>query len=150
MKDQNKIQQLRDKCVFFINYLISNNLIPKESIESYLESIKLLESAFDSGNIKPLLSASADIDDQINRHLPFEIAIELKKLFREKLNIKYNIINKNRIREIQKIIKKGYISNNIEYDLIINRIDEIYEDTDKIDEINTLNNLLYEYQKSEK
>jgi hypothetical protein len=45
-------------------------------------------------------------------------------------------------------LKKEKISNHEEYELIMNRIDEIFSDTTKAKELKSLNELLVNYEKS--
>lgn len=138
---------LRDKCLLFNQFMIDKGYIPRELIEAYQETNKLIEIAYQERKIKPLKAASKDIDDQVMRHMPLSVAFELKKLFKERLNVDFEAVDEARIKALKKILKKGKISSENEYELVLNRIDEIYADDSKSEEIEELNNLILIYDK---
>ena len=78
---------------------------------------------------------SAEIDDQVVCHMPLSMAIEFKNLIKEKLKINYDDVDKAHLKIIERILKKEKISNQEEYKLIVNRIDEIFADTTKVEEL---------------
>lgn len=141
------LKTLRDKCLLFNQFMIDTGAIPKELIGAYQEASKLIETAYQEGKMKPLKAASNDIDDQVIRHMPLSMAMELKKLFKEKLNIDFEAVDKARLKAIQKILKKRKISTGEEYELVLNRVDEIYAVGDKTDEVKQLNELLTAFDK---
>lgn len=150
MSDKTKameLKTLRDKCILFNQFMAEKGGLPPQLAEAYKESNKLIESAYMEGKIKPLKSMSADIDDQVIRHMPLSMAQELKNLFKEKLNIDYDVVDKARMQAIEKLLKKGKISKPDEYELLLNRVDEIYADPNKADEVKRLNELLAAYHK---
>lgn len=142
-----ELKTLRDKCLLFNQFMSEKGGLPPQLAEAYKESNKLIESAYLEGKIKPLKSMSADIDDQVIRHMPLSMAQELKSLFKEKLNIDYDVVDKARMKVIEKLLKKGKISNRDEYELLLNRVDEIHADTNREDEVKRLNELLAAYHK---
>lgn len=142
MEEDTELKKLRDKCLFFNQFMIESGTIPKELIHVYQEVNKLIETSYQEGKIRPLKAASRDIDDQVIRHMPLSMAIELKRLFKEKLSNDFETVDKARLKAIEKILKKGKISREDEYELVLNRIDEIYADKNKIAEVKELNKLL--------
>ncbi|WP_316838574.1 hypothetical protein [Pedobacter gandavensis] len=52
--------------------------------------------------------------------------------------------------QVNQIVKKGRISKEVEYELLISRIDEIYGDIKKVGEIEKLNKLLIAFNKNYK
>lgn len=141
-----ELKTLRDKCILFNQFIAEKGGLPEQLDEAYKESNKLIESAYMEGKIKPLKSMSADIDDQVIRHMPLPMAQEFKNLFfKEKLNIDYNVVDKAQMKVIEKLLKKGKISNPNEYELLLNRIDEIYNDPNREAEVKRLNELLSAY-----
>jgi len=82
--------------------------------------------------------------------MPLSMAIEFKNLIKEKLKINYADVDKAHIKVIERILKKEKISNREEYKLIANRIDEIYTDITKAEELQHLNKLLAEYENQNK
>lgn len=142
-----ELKMLRDKCLLFNQFMIDTGAIPRELIGAYHEANKLIETAYQEGKIRPLKAASNDIDDQVIRNMPLSMAFELKKLFKEKLNIDFEAVDKARVKAIQKILKKGKILIGEEHELVLNRIDEIYSDNSKADEVKQLNKLLTAFAK---
>lgn len=138
---------LRNKCLLFNQFMIDNGDIPRELIEAYQETNKLIEIAYQERKIKPLRAASRDIDDQVIRHMPLAVAFELKKLFKERLNIDFEAVDEARLKALKKILKTGKISTDNEYELVFNCIDEICTDVSKSEEMAELNSLLLNYYK---
>jgi len=133
---------LRDKCLLFVQFLLEKNTIPQELVPSYKDMINKINTAYQEKKVKPLKAMSTDIDDQVMRHMPLATAMDFKNVLNEKLKIDYDIFEKKRKKLIEKIIRKGKIANREEYELIINRLDEIFADSDKVDELKALNELL--------
>jgi hypothetical protein len=133
---------LRDKCLLFVQFLLEKNTIPQELIPSYKDMINKINTAYQEKKVKPLKAMSTDIDDQVMRHMPLATALDFKNVLKEKLKIDYDIFEKKRKKIIEKIIRKRKIANREEYELIINRLDEIFADSDKADELKALNELL--------
>ena len=142
-----ELKELRDKCILFNQFMIKRGDIPKKLIGAYTESNRLLESAYQEGEIKPLRAASNDIDDQVIRHMPLSMALELKSFFKAKLGIDLDIFEKARLKSIEIILKKGKINNPQEYELLLNRVDEVHLNVSKAEEVERLNNLLLTYDK---
>jgi len=133
---------LRDKCLLFVQFLLEKNTIPQELVPSYKDMINKINTAYQEKKVKPLKAMSTDIDDQVMRHMPLATALDFKNVLKEKLKIDYDIFEKKRKKLIEKIIRKRKIANREEYELIINRLDEIFADSDKVDELKALNELL--------
>ncbi|MEJ5962752.1 hypothetical protein [Pedobacter immunditicola] len=142
------LKTLRDKCILYNQFMIDSGAIPRELMGTYLAANKYIEAAYQEGKMKPLKAISIDIDDQVIRHMPLSMANKLKGLFKEKLHIDYEAVDKARLKAIQKILKKGKISTGEEYELAFNRVDEIYAERDKADEVKQLNELLTAFDKN--
>ena len=78
--------------------------------------------------------------------MPLPIALEFKNLIKEKLKIDYAEVEEAYLQVIQRILRREKIANDQEYELSINRIDEIFYDTSKTEELKILNNLVAEYE----
>jgi hypothetical protein len=140
-----ELKTLRDKCLLFNKFMVEKGGIPLQLLEAYEKSSKLIESAYLEGKIKPLKAMSTDIDNQVLRYMPLTLAEELRILFKESLNIDYDVVDKARLKAIEKILKKGKISNPDEYELLLNRVDEIYLDNSKSNEVIEINKILVNY-----
>jgi hypothetical protein len=142
-----ELEKLRDKCILFNQFMIEKGAVPNELVSAYTELNSLLESAYQEGKIRPLRAASNDIDDQVIRHMPLSMALELQSFFKSKLGIDLDIFEKARLKSIEKVLKKGKINNPQEYELLLIRVDEVHLDVGKAEEIERLNNLLITYDK---
>jgi len=146
--ENSELKFLRDKCLLYIQFMIQKMAASPELVEGLWETYRSVENAYQDEKIKPLKVMSLDIDDQVINHMPLTMAIEFKNLMKEKFQIDYNTVDKDRIKAIKKILKKEKISNQEEYELIMNRIDEIFSDITKAEELKSLNELLLNYEKS--
>lgn len=142
-----ELKALRDKCLLFNQFMIEGGYVPNELVEAFKESRLLIEASYKDGKIKPLKSMSNDIDNQVLRHMPLSMALKLKAFFKEKLDVNFEAVDKARIKIIEKILKKGKISNPEEYGLVLSRIDEIYSEPSKSEETKHLNELLLAFDK---
>src|SRR5678810_319116 len=145
-ESESELELLKDKCVFYTQFVIQKLSSSPESIRGLEETYRFIQEAYQMKKIKPLRAFSADIDDQVLRHMPLAIAVEFKNLIKEKLKIDYADVEKAYIKVIDRIIKNEKISNGQEYELVTNRIDEIFTDHTKAEELKLLNKLLTEYE----
>ena len=136
-----ELEQLRDKCLLFNQFMIEGGYFPDELAEGFKNSNTLIETFYKEGKIKPLKSMSNNIDSQALKHMPISMALKLKAFFKEKLDVNFEAVEKLRIKMIEKILKKGKISDAEEYRLVLSRIDEIYSEPDKSEELGLLNDV---------
>ncbi|SMC74898.1 hypothetical protein [Pedobacter africanus] len=73
--------------------------------------------------------------------MPLSTVLELKTYFAQ-FNVDFEAVDRARLKAIDKIVKKGKISGNSEYELLINRVDDIYNDPKRAGELDILNDLL--------
>jgi len=145
-ESESELELLKDKCVFYTQFVIQKLSSSPESIRGLEETYRFIQEAYQLKKIKPLRAFSADIDDQVLRHMPLAIAVEFKNLIKEKLKIDYEDVEKAFTRVIDRILKNEKISNNQEYELVVNRIDEIFTDHTRSEELKTLNKLLTAFE----
>ena len=145
-ESESELELLKDKCVFYTQFVIQKLSSSPESIQGLEETYRFIQEAYQMKKIKPLRAFSADIDDQVLRHMPLAIAVEFKNLIKEKLKIDYEDVEKAFTRVIDRILKNEKISNNQEYELVVNRIDEIFTDHTRSEELKTLNKLLTAFE----
>lgn len=143
-----ELKALRDKCLLFNQFMIEGGYFPNELAAAFKDSNLLIEASYKDGKIRPLKSMSNDIDNQVLRHMPLSMALRLKAFFKDKLGIDFEAVNKARLQAIDKILKKGKISSPGEYELLIERVDEVYTDAEKSGELECLNELLAAFDKN--
>lgn len=79
---------LKNKCLLFNQFMIEKGGFPVEMQSSFIESNKLINEAYGAGNMKVLKAMSRDIDNQILKHMPLSMALELK-IFSEKAECRF-------------------------------------------------------------
>lgn len=135
---------LKNKCLLFNQFMIEKGGFPIEMQSSFFESNKLINEAYANVKIKVLKTMSKDIDEQVLKHMSLPMVLELKAYF-GKLDIDFEAVDKARLSAIDKIVKKGKISGSSEYELLINRVDEIYNEPTRAEELDILNGLLLRF-----
>ena len=75
---------------------------------------------------------------------------ELNHILYLKFGISLDNQNKKIIKKIKTILKRGHIKNIDEYRLVSERVERIYADDDKKEEVETLNNLLADFETKHK
>ena len=144
--NDSELELLKDKCLFYTQFVIQKLSASPDSIKGMEETYRLVQKAYQMKRVKPLKAISADIDDQVLRYMPLPIALEFKNLIKERLKIDYAEVEEAYLQVIQRILKREKIANDQEYELSVNRIDEIFYDTSKTEELKILNNLVAEYE----
>lgn len=142
-----ELKRLRDKCLFFNKFMMDSGSIPLELIRSFVESNGLIEEAYQKGKLRPLKNMSVNIDNQIMKHIPLPMALELKAFFRKNLNMDLEAVDNAQQKAIGKVLKKGKVSTSEEYELLLYRIYEIKTDSNRQKEVNLLNELLSGFDK---
>jgi len=88
-ESESELELLKDKCVFYTQFVLQKLSSSPESIQGLEETYRLILEAYEMKRLNPLRAFSADIDDQVLRHMPLAIAVEFKNLIKEKLRIDY-------------------------------------------------------------
>ena len=130
------IKKLRDKCLLFNQFMINKGGVPSQLADAFERSNELIEKAYKEGEIKPLRSMSADIDEQV-RHMPLAMALEIERIFKENLDI---VIDNSKI--IDAIVKRGKIRNEDEFRFIENEVSELCQTNIGSPEIDILKKML--------
>jgi len=141
-KQQKELDYIKEWCLMILNFMISKN----SNIHIITQTKDIILETYNSQNIKGLRYCNKDIIEWA-KGLPQSDFVELNKLLQDKFG---EDLGKNANRDLSKIsqvIKKGKISSDDEYRLLLSRVDEIYNDTSKQDEVHTLNRLLVDFPK---
>lgn len=139
------LDMLKNKCLLFNQFMIEKGGFPIEMRSSFIESNNLIIKAYEGNQIGVLKSMSNDIDNQVSKHMPLSMALDLKRLFKKELDIDFEAVDKARLKEIDRIIKRGKIVTPNGYELLVDHVDEIKTDITKSNEIKLLNNLLLSF-----
>ena len=144
MDKQTELDYLKKRIFIFADFFIE-----KYNLDFFKNVKPGLEVEYEKSNLRGLRLASKDFNNWI-REIPVNDAIELGEILKKELGEDLSVIEQKRLRKISQVVKKGKIKNLDEYELLSNRVDEIYTDSDKADEVKKLNNLLVDFNLNNK
>jgi len=136
-----KFEELKDLNLFFYHFLTEHTDVPKFLFD---EPSKLVDEAFIKQDVKFLQWGVKDMLQTVE-DMPVNLKMKLKAELLERFNFDIDIFSQRELRKIEKIIEKNVIKKDQEYALILNRVEEIYQDKNKLDEVKRLNQLLSDY-----
>lgn len=134
------IELLKNKILLFNDFLVEKLGMPREF---FIETNNLIEMAYQEKNVKVLKSGDKEIYLQL-KEMPLQMQLELKELFKRKLNLDLDVLQKLFDKNIEKIIKRGKILNDDEYRILLDRMDNLTAVKTE-DEIKKINDLLIDY-----
>ena len=138
MKLSQNIELLKDRFYVFYDYVIKT-----EGASYFIEEAKrIFDNAYTKKDIKQLHSIDKELNVWLREMFRPKEKEEIEALFRAKFGEDALVSNQVRLRQINTIIKRGRINSNSEYNLLFQRVDEIYSDVLKKDELLKLNELL--------
>lgn len=139
--NQNELDLLKNWCLTIVNFLIE--LDGESPIFSELKSV--INKSYDVKNLKALRHCKKDINEWA-RGIPIQETSKLNILLLEKFGESLEVSK----RKIELILKKGKINSQEEYNILLNKVEDIYDKDGKENEIETLNKLLAQYEKNKK
>lgn len=137
-----ELSQTKEWCLAILNFMISKNG-ETPGLKMFVE---VIIDSYQKQNLKGLKYVNKDINEWA-RGLPLSDVDELNKLLWNRFGEDLSKQTNRNLVKIAQIIKKGKIANEDEYRLLLIRVDEIYKDESKQDELQTLNNLLADYHR---
>lgn len=137
-----ELSQIKEWCLAILNFMISKNG-ETPGLKMFVE---VITDSYQKQNLKGLKYVNKDINEWA-RGLPLSDVDELNKLLWNRFGEDLSKQTNRNLVKIAQIIKKGKIANEDEYRLLLIRVDEIYKDESKQDELQTLNNLLADYHR---
>ena len=143
-KKEAELQYLKKRCIIFNEYFYEKY----GKLDMYKNAIQVFEKEFENQNLIGLRHANKDMNNWL-REMPIKDAMELGEILKKELGEDIELIEKKRLKAIDKILKRGKINNLDEYKLLHTRVEEIYDKPDKIVELEQMNNLLSGYGKHE-
>lgn len=142
-KQQKELAFMKDFIFFIDDYIYKDD-------EDILEVDKLcIIKAFEIGEIRGMRMAFNDTLDMA-KDLSYAQKEELNAILREKLGTDLNEQNNKNYKKIKRVIQRGKIKTDEEYYLLKERIDEIYDDESKREEVEELGTLLLNYENSKR
>ncbi|HEY2722497.1 MAG TPA: hypothetical protein VGI82_12270 [Chitinophagaceae bacterium] len=144
--ENSELELLKDKCLLYTQFIIQKLSTSPESIKGLENTYRQIQKAYEGKKIEPLKKLSAEIDEQLFKEMPLSMAIEFRNLIKEKLNINYEFIGEAHAKMLQRIIERKEIENDEQYKLVLSRVDQIFADADKSEELKSLNKLISNYE----
>lgn len=95
---------------------------------------KLVERSFASNNLKSLVKINKEMDKMIRESYPPE-----RKRIEEnlsKLDDEIYLDENDRMKEIEKVLKSGGITNDQEYKLLLDYVEELFRENRDMDKVN--------------
>lgn len=108
------------------------------------ELISNINQAYEKKNLKALKSTFGSINEWISYYRSEDLK-KINKTLKDKFGFDLNDKNQNNLIKIKSIIKRGCVKTASEYRLLSNRVEQIYADEDKVDELEALNRLLFDF-----
>lgn len=142
-KQQKELAFMKDWILIVHAYIFKND-------EDILEVDKLcIIKAFEIGEIRGMRMAFNDTLDMA-KDLSYAQKEELNAILREKFGTDLNEQNNKNYKKIKRVIQRGKIKTDEEYYLLKERIEEIYDDEGKREEVEELETLLLNYENSKR
>lgn len=139
-KASDELSFIRDWIWVIVDFLVKN-----ESGEIFKEMYQVISDTFDRKNLRGMKMMYNDTNEMA-RGLSQDKLRELNQILREKfgfgLERDHNII----LAKINQILQRGYLKNDDEFRLLLSQSEEIYADNSKKKEVETLENLMVDYE----
>jgi hypothetical protein len=107
----------------------------------------IFETACESNNLKMLSNIDRSIDERLRGLKPIEYRNEVFEMLKNELGNDYEPMYDKIIAKVQ---KRGVIKSDKEFDAILARVEDIFQDPVKELEVIKLNKLLAEYESNKK
>lgn len=141
-KQTTELSHINEWCLTIIDFMI----VKYGETPGLLMIKDPIKEAYLSQNLKGMRCVLNDINEWA-KGLPLSDINELNILLQNKFGEDLQTVTKQHQIKIAQILKKGKISNENEYRLVLGHVDEIYNDSSKKNVVDSLNKLLVEYHK---
>ena len=145
-KQLEELTHIRDWCLTIVDFMIrkyGGQLIFTAMLKD------VINNEYDAQNLRGMRCVYRDMNEGTGALSLREIE-ELNKILYAKFGEDLHTCSKRNLSKINKIIKRGRIANEDEFRLVLGRVDEIYADSTKEEEVEMLNVLLKEFELSQK
>lgn len=142
----NEISFLKEWTIEILDFFLK---IESQQEWFFKEYIKQVLVAYEKCDFRGIKCAFNDVNDAAF-DLDSKQYKELNHILYLKFGISLDNQNKKVIKKIKTILKRGHIKNIDEYRLVSERVERIYADDDKKEEVETLNNLLADFETKHK
>lgn len=133
------------------NWVITDFTFKNETEESFKEILKqcfqIINEAFDKKDLRGLRMMYNDSNEMAGDFSPHQLN-ELNRILRAKFGFDLNGAHDEFLAKINRIVQRGYLKNDDEFRLLYSRVDEIYADDSKKEEVEILEKLMGDYEES--
>lgn len=102
---------------------------------------------FDKKDLRGMKMMYNDINEMAGDLSPHQLN-ELNRILRAKFGFDLNKAHDKFLAKINRIVQRGYLKNDDEFRLLYSRVDEIYADDSKKEEVEILEKLMGDYEES--
>jgi hypothetical protein len=141
-----EMEHIKDWCVVILDFITAKNANFKAFAEPTKDNLNKYYKSYNQRLYKGFQQSYRDINEMAKALSPSEYG-ELNAILNERFGKDLNGINPITDKKIVKVLKEGKISSPTEYELLLNRVEEIYSDESKKEEVVKLNELLANYHK---
>lgn len=145
MKDYNA---LREWCVTVYDFYssIDNSFMGKYITKSFMDVVKMIDKKH---SLRLMKAQYKETNEMFREMLTPEQISSLNMILKEKFNHSIDDEINNDAAKIEKIIKRGRIRNDREFELVRNRENAIYSDDSQWDYAESLRKLMLDYEDRE-
>lgn len=133
------------------NWVIVDFIVKNENEEVFKELFKglhqIISITFDKKNLRGMRMMYNDNNEMV-RSLSQDKQSELNQILKEKFGFSLERVHDLNLAQINQILQRGYLKNDDEFRLLLSHTDEIYADSSKKKEVETLENLMADYESS--
>lgn len=144
--DQKALEELsfmRDWIWEIVDFLVKN----VDEGKFFKQLYPPITETFDKKDLRGMKMMYNDINEMAG-DLSLHQLTELNRILREKFGFDLNKAHDKVIAKINRIVQRGYLKNDDEFRLLYSRVDEIYADDSKKEEVEILENLMADYEES--
>lgn len=131
---------IKEWCLTIMEFMMSYYK-KKEIFEEFVDIVK---NSFFKQDLRGIKYLYNDTNEWI-KDLPDSEVKKLNQILYDKFKVDLQCQNNKDIKKIRQIVKRGKISNEDEYRLLLSRVEDIYDKTENQDEVEQLNRLLRNY-----
>lgn len=141
-KDLDELSFMRDW-----NWVLADFLVKNDNGEFFKQLYQIISETFDKKDLRGMRLIYNDNNEMV-RGLSLNKLTELNHILREKFGFDLDKAHDKVLAKINLIVQRGYLKNDDEFRMLLSRVDEIYADDSKEKEVEILENLMRDYEKS--
>ncbi|WP_423128673.1 hypothetical protein [Gaoshiqia sp. Z1-71] len=136
-------KKIKDRFYVLYDFIVQN----QGSNVFFEEMRRSIDNAYEKSDLKYLNRVNKELNVWLVEMFPPKEKKEISQLLKEKLGENVEQADLKRVDKINKVVKRGRINNLNEYSLLQQRVEEIYADESKKEEVEMLNKLLADFHK---